>query len=215
MAEAIGTKLCAQIVDTEATERHGDQNPLYIELNTRLVKLLNPSSDILDRLSATAVLSALVDIDSLEDKQRFRITQQTKSLLAGSDMTISNEAVGIYQKLIQKRWTPVLSSVDTEVNRCLEWLGSERNEVRRMTALRVIEVLCSSSSSLVSLYSYVSKIFASLSNPLRDQRSEVRVAAARTLGACLGQVPMSDRNARNPWLNFLFEEQKRNYQMNS
>ncbi|KAJ2361629.1 phosphatidylinositol kinase- protein kinase tor1, partial [Coemansia sp. RSA 2610] len=163
-----------QIVDTEATERHGDQNPLYIELNTRLVKLLNPSSDILDRLSATAVLSALVDIDSLEDKQRFRITQQTKSLLAGSDMTISNEAVGIYQKLIQKRWTPVLSSVDTEVNRCLEWLGSERNEVRRMTALRVIEVLCSSSSSLVSLYSYVSKIFASLSNPLRDQRSEVR-----------------------------------------
>ncbi|KAJ2291767.1 phosphatidylinositol kinase- protein kinase tor1, partial [Coemansia sp. RSA 2706] len=82
-----------------------------------------------------------------------------------------------------------------------------------MTALQVIEVL--GGSSQVQIYSYVSKIFASLSNPLRDQRSEVRVAAARTLGACLGQVPMSDRNARNPWLNFLFEEQKRNYQMNS
>ncbi|KAJ2172514.1 hypothetical protein GGH16_002300, partial [Coemansia sp. RSA 560] len=55
--------------DSEAIERHGEQNPLYVELNTRLVKLLNPASDILDRLAGTAILLALVDVDSLEDKQ--------------------------------------------------------------------------------------------------------------------------------------------------
>ncbi|KAI9470354.1 armadillo-type protein [Coemansia mojavensis] len=206
-------QLCNQVKDSEAIERHGEQNPLYVELNTRLVKLLNPASDMLDRLAATSILSALADIDTLEDKQKFRITQQTKNLLSGSDILISMEAVAIYKKLIEKHWAPIMSSVETEVNRSLEWLGSERNEVRRMTALRVIEVLCS--SNLVSLYSYVPKIFTSLSNPLRDQRSDMRTTAASTLGACLGLVPMSERNVRNPWLNFLFEELQRDYQMNS
>ncbi|KAJ2151306.1 phosphatidylinositol kinase- protein kinase tor1, partial [Coemansia sp. RSA 1935] len=206
-------QLCSQVTDSEAIERHGEQNPLYVELNTRLVKLLNPASDILDRLAGTAILLALVDVDSLEDKQKFRITQQTKTQLAGSEMAISNEAVAIYKKLIEKRWASVMSSVETEVNRCLEWLGSERNEVRRMTALRVIEVLCS--NHLVPLHSYLTKFFATLSNPLRDQRSEIRVAAARTLGACMGLIPMSERNVRNPGLNFLYEELQRNFQMAS
>ncbi|KAJ2820671.1 phosphatidylinositol kinase- protein kinase tor1, partial [Coemansia erecta] len=123
------------------------------------------------------------------------------------------EGVAIYKKMIEHRWAPAMSSVDTEVNRCLEWLGSERSEVRRMTSLRVIEVLCS--SNLGSLNTYVPKIFAALSNSLRDQRSETRMAAARTLGACLGLVPMNERSVRNPWLNFLFEELQRDHQMNS
>ncbi|KAJ2496721.1 hypothetical protein GGH96_005643, partial [Coemansia sp. RSA 1972] len=110
-------QLCSQVTDSEAIERHGEQNPLYVELNTRLVKLLNPASDILDRLAGTAILLALVDVDSLEDKQKFRITQQTKTQLAGSEMVISNEAVAIYKRLIEKRWASVMSSVETEVNR--------------------------------------------------------------------------------------------------
>ncbi|KAJ2163211.1 phosphatidylinositol kinase- protein kinase tor1, partial [Coemansia sp. RSA 562] len=115
--------------------------------------------------------------------------------------------------MIEKRWASVMSSVETEVNRSLEWLGSERNEVRRMTALRIIEVLCN--SDLVSLHLYISKIFTELRNPLRNQRHETRMAAACTLGACMELIPMSERNVRNPWLNFLYEELQRNQQLES
>ncbi|KAJ2121753.1 phosphatidylinositol kinase- protein kinase tor1 [Coemansia sp. RSA 720] len=115
--------------------------------------------------------------------------------------------------MIEKRWASVMSSVETDINRCLEWLGSERNEVRRMTALRVIEVLCN--SNLISLHLYISKIFTELRNPLRNQRHETRMAAARTLGACMELIPMSERNVRNPWLNFLYEELQRNNQLES
>ncbi|PIA14095.1 hypothetical protein COEREDRAFT_99151 [Coemansia reversa NRRL 1564] len=199
--------LSKQVVEAETSDSHGEENPLYEELNTRVVKMTNQSSDVQDRLGATAILSALVEVDALESKRKFRIMQQTKTLLAGTDMAVSSAAVAVYRKQLQKRWPAVMAAVETEMNRVLEWLGGDRNEVRRMTALRMIEVLCG--EGVATLYAYVPRVFTALSQALRDGRAETRAAAGRALGASMELVPMGERNARNAWLNFLYEEQQR------
>ncbi|KAJ2473934.1 phosphatidylinositol kinase- protein kinase tor1 [Coemansia sp. RSA 2322] len=199
-------KLYKQIADAEADGKHGIQNPLYVELNARLVKHLG-SSDIQDRLECTAILSALVDIDVLDDTQLTRILFQLKSLLAQPNLVVSTEAVAIYKRLVNTKRPMVMASVESEINRSLEWLGGERSEVRRMTALLIIEVLCTGASS--SLFTYIPKILTLLSPHLRDHKTEIRLAASRALGACLSMLPGHEMNSRSQWLNFLFEEQQR------
>ncbi|KAI9501402.1 phosphatidylinositol kinase- protein kinase tor1 [Coemansia sp. RSA 1358] len=201
-----------QIVAAEASGKHGSQNPVYVELNAMIMRLAR-ANDVQDRLACTAILTALVDIDMLEDTQKTRITAQLKTLLNGNNPVVCLEAAFIYGKLIQKKWAVVMASVEPEVSRCLEWLAGERSEVRRLTALKLIEVLCIGAPT--SLYSYIPKILTSLSPPLRDHRLEMRDAAARALGACLDLVPMQDQTTRNPWLNYLFEELQRDHQLAS
>ncbi|KAJ2807852.1 phosphatidylinositol kinase- protein kinase tor1 [Coemansia guatemalensis] len=195
------------VEEAETSDSHGEENSLYDELNTRVVKMISQASDVQDRLGATAILSALVEVDTLEGKRKFRIIQQTKTLLAGTDMAVSSAAVAVYKKQLQKRWPAVMAAVETELNRALEWLGGDRNEVRRMTALRMIEVLCG--EGMTTLYAQVPRLFTALSQALRDGRAEMRVAAGRALGASIELLPMSERNNRNAWLNFLYEEQQR------
>ncbi|KAJ2657369.1 phosphatidylinositol kinase- protein kinase tor1 [Coemansia sp. RSA 1200] len=190
----------------EASGKHGSQNPVYVELNATIMKLVR-SADVPDRLACTAIMRALIDIEMLEETQKTRITAQVKTLISGSNMAVCTEAVDIFGRLLQKKWAVVMSSVEPEVSRCLEWLASDRGEVRRTTALRLIEVLCVGAST--SLYSYIPKVLTALSKPLNDHRLEMRTAAARTLGACLDLVPMHDQTVRNPWLNFLHEELQR------
>ncbi|KAJ1732407.1 phosphatidylinositol kinase- protein kinase tor1, partial [Coemansia biformis] len=197
-------------MELEASGLHGEQNPLYTELKQRLIKM-TATSDPQERLAATALLSALANVDTLEESQMMRITTQTKTLMQGSDTTVCAEAMAIYRRLIQNRWVTVLSTVEMDVSRRLELLDGERSDVQRLMTLRLIEMLCS--ENLIPLYSYVSKIFARLSHPLRDQRIEIRTAAGRALGACLGLVPLTERNPRNTWLNFLFEEMRLNQQL--
>ncbi|KAJ2716327.1 phosphatidylinositol kinase- protein kinase tor1 [Coemansia spiralis] len=196
-----------QMVEHEAAGMHGDQNTVYAELKARLIKLL-AQADAQERLAATALLAELVKIETLDDNQMVRMATQIKLLMQTPDMAVCVEAMAVYRRLILKWWLNVLSSVEAYISRRLETLDGERSEVQRLVTLRLVEMLCG--ESLVPLIAYVPKIFTSLSQPLRDHRFDVRVAAGRALGACLGVVPLSDRNARNPWLNFLFEELQRN-----
>ncbi|KAJ2439381.1 hypothetical protein GGI03_008813, partial [Coemansia sp. RSA 2337] len=126
--------------------KHGNQNLLYLELNSRLAKNVG-SSDVHDRLESTAILSALVDVDTLDEAQRTRIPIQLKKLLGQSNQTVSVEAVSVYRKLVDKKWTTFMSSVETDLSRSLEWLTNERSEALRMTALQIIEALCTGTST--------------------------------------------------------------------
>ncbi|KAJ1988065.1 phosphatidylinositol kinase- protein kinase tor1 [Coemansia spiralis] len=198
------------IVDAESSGKHGGQNPVYIELNAKLMKLIR-SSDTNDRLACTAILSALVDIDVLEDTQKTRIASQLKNLYSGNSSTVNAEAVDIYGKLVQKKWAVVMSSIEVEVNRCLEWLSGDRSEVRKMTALRLIEVLCIGAPT--SLYTFTSRILNAQSALLRDHRLKIRNATARTLGICLDLVLMHEPATRNTLFSHLIDELHNNYQL--
>ncbi|KAI8322743.1 hypothetical protein GQ54DRAFT_141261 [Martensiomyces pterosporus] len=201
-----------QLADAEASGKHGGQNTIYMELNAMMVKLLR-TTDLQDRLACTAILSVLVDVETLEDAQKTRMAVQLKTLLSGTDMAVCSEAVTIYSKLIKKRWAMASSSMEGEVKRSLEWLGSERNEVRRMTAVLILEASCKSAP--MAMYSYVYKVLTTLSPPLRDHRVEMRVAASHALGACLNLISSRETNTKNQWYNYLFEEMHHDQRMNS
>ncbi|KAJ2431895.1 phosphatidylinositol kinase- protein kinase tor1, partial [Coemansia sp. RSA 2531] len=194
------------IADAEGSGKHSNQNLLYLELNSRLAKNVG-SSDVHDRLESTAILSALVDVDTLDETQRTRIPIQLKKLLGQSNQTVSAEAVSVYRKLVDKKWTTFMSSVETDLIRSLEWLTNERDEVLRMTALQIIEALCTGAST--TLFPLLPKILTQLSLHLRDHKYELRIAAARALGACLGMMPSHDTATRSVWLGYLYEEQQR------
>ncbi|KAJ2095286.1 phosphatidylinositol kinase- protein kinase tor1, partial [Coemansia sp. RSA 922] len=100
-----------------------------------------------------------------------------------------------------------MSSVETDLSRSLEWLTNERSEALRMTALQIIEALCTGTST--TLFPFLSKILTQLSPHLRDHKYEFRIAASRALGACLGMIPSHDTATRAPWLSYLYEEQQR------
>ncbi|KAJ2820187.1 phosphatidylinositol kinase- protein kinase tor1, partial [Coemansia sp. 'formosensis'] len=155
------------ILDAEAGGKHGNPNLVYLDINARLVKNVG-SSDIHDRLESIAILSALIDVDMLDEAQRTRISSQVKSLLPHTNPTVSTEAVGAYKKLLIKKWTIVMSSVELDLNRSLEWLSSERNDVVRMTALHVIEALCTGTNT--ALFPFIPRILTQLSPYLRDPK---------------------------------------------
>ncbi|KAJ2062155.1 phosphatidylinositol kinase- protein kinase tor1 [Coemansia sp. S146] len=201
-------QLCKQIVDTDAGGNHGNQNLLYSELNSRLAKNVG-SSDIHDLLESTAILSALVDVDTLNEAQRTRIPVQLKILLKQSNQTASAEAVEVYKKLVNKKWTTFMSLVETDLSHSLEWLANERNKVLRMTALHIIEALCTSTNT--ALFPFIPKILTQLSSYLRDHKYELRIAASRALGACLGMMSSHDTVTRVRWLSYLYEEQQQGH----
>ncbi|KAJ1891047.1 phosphatidylinositol kinase- protein kinase tor1, partial [Kickxella alabastrina] len=196
--------------DAEAGGKSGEETPVYIELNARLMRL-SSAQNVQDRLAGTAILSALVDIDTLETKQKFRIVKQIGALLKSSDMEVCAEAAALYGKVIAKHWPEATNSAEKDVGMCLEWLSNERNDVRRMTALLLLKALCTDTST--SLYSYISKILTSLSSPLRDRRLDMRLAAAKALGACLKLVQKQDQAPRLSLLNYVFEDLQRDQQM--
>ncbi|KAJ2641070.1 phosphatidylinositol kinase- protein kinase tor1, partial [Coemansia sp. RSA 1694] len=99
-----------------------------------------------------------------------------------------------------------MASVETELSRSLEWLANKSSEILCMTALQIVEALCTGSNT--SLFSYIPKILTHLSPFLRDHKIEFRLTASRALGACLGMVPSHDIVTRGPWLNFLYQEQQ-------
>ncbi|KAJ2880999.1 phosphatidylinositol kinase- protein kinase tor1, partial [Coemansia aciculifera] len=177
------------ISNTGASGKYGNQNLPYLDLNLRLAKNVG-SSDIRDLLESTAILSVLVDI-----------------LLKQSNQTVGAEAVGVYKKLVNKKWTTFMSLVETNLSRSLEWLTNECSEVLRMTALQIIEALCTSTNMM--LFPFIPMILTQLSSYLRDHKYEFRIAASRALGACLGMMPNHDMVMRIRWLSYLYEEQQR------
>ncbi|KAJ2766316.1 phosphatidylinositol kinase- protein kinase tor1, partial [Coemansia nantahalensis] len=195
-----------------AEELAGDQSVVNTKLKRWLASMVS-SKDQQDQLAAIAVLSEMIEADSLEDNVMTRIVGQTRKLLQSSDEAVCGAALDIYRRLVQKRWTHVLQFAESDISWCLETLASGGSEARLLTMLQLTEII--GKEGLLSPNSSVPRVLALLSQPLRDSRVEIRIAAGRALGACLGVVPPSERNPHNPWLNLLYEELQRNQQAGS
>ncbi|KAJ2779391.1 phosphatidylinositol kinase- protein kinase tor1 [Coemansia javaensis] len=199
-------QLCDLVVD----QRAAGQDAVYDEISARLTKMV--SMGPADQLAAAAVMDALAGTDGLGDNRMMRIMMQTRQLLTARDAGVCQAALRVYRRLIQRRWQPALEAAGKDLSVRMEWLRSgSGGDVQRTTSLQIIEVLCS--ESLSAAFAQIARVLGALRQPLRDPRAAVREAAGRALGACLGMVPMADRNQRNPQLNFLFEELAANRQL--
>ncbi|KAJ2511553.1 phosphatidylinositol kinase- protein kinase tor1, partial [Coemansia sp. RSA 1939] len=201
------------IVDADASGKTGSQNPVYIDINNTLRKYIN-SGNPADRLACTCIISAFVDIDGLEDMQKTRIVNQLKSLYSsGSDSTVCAEAVTLYGQLVRKKWPVVVSSIKPELDLCMEWLSAERDFVRQITALRLIQVICNGAST--TMYLYILNILNCLRTPLRSSLLEMRETTASTLAISLELVLLHEDSARVMLLDNIYQELLYNYGLGS
>ncbi|KAJ2895977.1 phosphatidylinositol kinase- protein kinase tor1, partial [Coemansia aciculifera] len=203
-----GAQLCSQIVDAAATSGYGPRNAVFVEINARIVENL-ASNNVQDWLECTAILSALVDIDMLEDTQQARIASQLRALLGRPSLVVGGEAAKIFVRLVGKKWPVVVTSMETNINLSLEWLGNKDSKVRRMTAMLVVEEL--QKNAPVLLYSHLLSVISLLCMSLMDPDIEVRLAAASALGSCLLLVCQQDQATREDILNVLLETQQQGY----
>ncbi|KAJ2569262.1 phosphatidylinositol kinase- protein kinase tor1 [Coemansia sp. RSA 1813] len=201
------------IVDADASGKTGSQNPVYTDTSTKIRKHINSANSV-DRLACTSMISALVDIDGLEDMQKTRIVNQLKSLYSGgSDSTVCAEAVVLYGQLVKKKWPVIMSSIKPELDRCLEWLSAERDLVRQITALRLIQVLCDGAST--TMYLYILNILNALKAPLRSHLPEMRETTASTLEIGLDLVLLHDKSVRSMLLDNMYQELLHNHRLGS
>ncbi|KAJ2715905.1 phosphatidylinositol kinase- protein kinase tor1, partial [Coemansia spiralis] len=199
----VARQVYSQLEARRTAEPTSDQAAVHTNLKRWLARMAS-SRVQQDQLAATALLSVMVDADSLEDSEAVRMATQIKSLMQAPDMEVCVETMAVYRRLLLKRSRIVLSSVEADISRRLETLDGERSEVQRLVTLRLIEMVCG--ENLVPLYAYAPKLFASLTGLLCDRRLDTREAAGRALGACLGAVPLAERN---PWLNVMFDDLQR------
>ncbi|KAJ2558465.1 phosphatidylinositol kinase- protein kinase tor1, partial [Coemansia sp. RSA 1933] len=196
--------LYKKIVDADASGKTGSQNPVYIDTSNKIRKHIN-SAKSSDRLACTSMISALVNIDDLEDMQKTRIVNQLKSLYSsGNNSAICTEAVMLYGQLVKMKWPVVMSSIKPELDRCLEWLSTEHDLVRKITALRLIQALCDGAST--SMYMHILSILNALKAPLRSHSPEMRETTASTLEIGLGLVLLHEKSARDMLLENMYQE---------
>ncbi|KAJ1827403.1 phosphatidylinositol kinase- protein kinase tor1, partial [Coemansia sp. RSA 2599] len=196
--------------DAESNGKHGDNNPVYTELNL-LVRSLLESPNNQDHLACTTMLLTLATMDALEKTQKVRLMIQLGSLFKKNDMAVCVEAAEVYKRVIQKKWPEVVPLVEKELNQSFEWLENGRNEVRWITALLLLETLCGSGIPVVC--GYTLKVLNCISPLLRSPKLELRLQAARTFDACLTQVPRQDEMLRSILLNHVSEELMKDRQL--
>ncbi|KAJ2352606.1 phosphatidylinositol kinase- protein kinase tor1 [Coemansia sp. RSA 2673] len=169
------------------------------------------SNNVQEWLESTAILSSLVDIDMLEDTQQIRIVMQLKLLMGRPNLTVGQEAASIFVRLVGKKWPIVLSSMDTNINLSLDWLGNQDSKIRRMTAMVIVKELKQNAPTL--LYSHLPRVISLLCLSLVDREIELRLAAASALGECLLLVFQQDQPIQEESLSVLFETQQRGYRL--
>ncbi|KAJ2722721.1 phosphatidylinositol kinase- protein kinase tor1 [Coemansia sp. Benny D115] len=206
------TTIGSLITDLETNGKHGEENPVYIEIHEHLVRLLK-STATKDRLVCTSLLSALVGIEALETKQKVRMVVQLGNLLKSTDMAVCQDATEVYRQVLQRRWPEAMNSVGKDVEMCIQWLGNHSNKVRQLTALLLLDAL--SNHAPTSIYAHISRIFTLLGTPLKDKSLEVRLAAARSMGACLRLVPKQEHSPSGVLLSYLYEELQRDQKLGS
>ncbi|KAJ2781003.1 phosphatidylinositol kinase- protein kinase tor1 [Coemansia interrupta] len=133
-----------------------------------------------------------------------RLMVQLGTLLKGNNMAVCEEAAEVYKLAIKCRWTEAIPMVEKDISMCIEWLESGRNEVRSKMAFILLETLCSEGISIVS--NYILRILTLISPYLHNSKIEMRMAAARTLYACLKLFPRQDELSRSMLLSYIAEE---------
>ncbi|KAJ2732025.1 phosphatidylinositol kinase- protein kinase tor1 [Coemansia sp. BCRC 34962] len=203
-----GAQLCNQIAVAAATSGYGLRNPAYIEIHTRLAETVT-SDNVQDWFESAAILAALSDIEMLDDTQQIRIVTQLKVLMGRPNLDVGREAVSIFVRLIGKKWPVVLSSMDTNFNISMDWLGNQDSKLRRRTAMLIVEGLKQNEPAL--LYSHLPRVISLLCLSLVDPEIELRLAAASALGECLLLVFQQNEPVQEESLSVLLETQQHGY----
>lgn len=156
------------------------------DLNKRIFELVN-SEQLLDKVGGVAVIDKLIDTEYDENVHVFtRFANHLRTVLSvgpGTETTVlimASEALG---RLAKASDNLTNDSLEFEINRALERLRGERNELRRYAAVLVLKQLAVNAPTLFN--THARSFFTLIWTGIRDCRSSIREASIEALRAAL------------------------------
>ncbi|CAN6610146.1 serine/threonine-protein kinase Tor2p [Trichomonascus vanleenenianus] len=181
------------------------------DINKRIFELLR-SPDPNTRIGAILAIDQLIDADTGEEAavKITRFANYIRSVVLTSDIDVMRAACNAMGKLT------IFSGlagdlVDFEVKRSLEWLQSDRQEVRRHAAVLNIKSIATYSPTL--LYAYVGSVLDNIWIALRDPKVAIRVDAASCLKTCLDIIYQRDSHQRQQWFTKISNEAQHGFKL--
>jgi FKBP12-rapamycin complex-associated protein len=188
-----------------STQMPKDQFTRYNnELNRRLFDVLR-NADPNTRMGAIMAVDTLIDNDTGEEQpvKITRFANYIRTIILTNDIEVLKACARTMGRLTQ---FSALSGeiVEFEIKRAIEWLQSDRQEVRRHAAVLEIKWIATYNPTL--LYSYVGTILDNIWIALRDPKVTIRVDAASALNVCLDILRNRDNDLRQRWYNKMLNE---------
>lgn len=181
------------------------------DINKRIFELLR-SADPNVRIGAVLAIDHLIDADTGEEGavKITRFANYLRSVVLTSDTDVLRAACETMGKLTVDSGL-AKDLVEFDVKRSLEWLQSDRQEVRRLAAVLNIKSIATHSPTL--LYSYIGPIIDNIWVALRDPKVVIRIDAAKCLQECLNIIFQRDTKQNHPWFMRVLEEAQNGFRI--
>lgn len=194
------------------TEMPAEQFARYNnDINKRLFELLR-TPDTNSRLGSILAIEKLVESDTGEETavKITRYANYLRSVVLSSEPIVLKAACNAMGKLTL--YSGLAGElVEFEVKRSLEWLQSDRQEVRRHAA--VLNLLAMATYSPTLLYAYVGSVVDNLWIALRDPKVTIRNDAAGCLSECIKIIFQRDSGLRQQWYIKILEESQNGFKI--
>ena len=179
-------------------------------INNRISVLVINSTDASDKIGGILAIEQLIAIDVGDAAQA---TPRYSNCLKQALQTNDNKVLIFAARALGHLATPggafTAELVEAEVSRALEWLSTERQEVRRFAAVLVIRELARNSPTLI--YAFITQIFDCIWIALRDDKVLIRETASEAAGACFEIITARDSQFRKQHFSRIYDEAQMNF----
>ncbi|PRT55035.1 Serine/threonine-protein kinase TOR2 [Wickerhamiella sorbophila] len=190
-----------------AFSRESPQNSVRLnqEINKQVYDLIH-SSEPSNRLGGVIAVDRLTNVDTPGVEGNYQSTRYAtylRTAIQTPDYEVMKAAAAAIGKMTQ---TGTLGGdiVEAEVNRCIEWLSTDRQEVRRQAAALEIRAIAKASPAL--MFGFISSVVEALWSGIRDPKIAIRQDSVDALGVCLDIVLERDQAIKDNLYSAVFNE---------
>lgn len=186
-------------------ESRKNSTRLNQEVNKQIFELIR-APDSNQRLGGVLAIDQLITCDTQgEDTgvKATRFTNYLRAVILTPDIEVVRAAAAAIGKLATSG-SLAGDLVESEVNRCIEWLTLDRQEVRRQAAALELRAIATNNPTL--MFSFIKNVVDALWFGIRDPKPAIRQDSVEALGVCLDIVLRRDVAIQEYCFNSVFCE---------